>query len=231
MHLFRMAILLAALLHCAAVARSAENDAGVWSAFSVSDHFEVEGKPQRWHYWLDAQVRYFDIGSGASQWLLRPGVGYAISSDLTARGGYARFETRSRAGVSAHENRLWQQLRWRTWRGDRGSFDMRLRFEQRQISLGDDTRHVGRLRLGYVPSVDAAHRVGLTGYAEAFFDLGDTDWGGSSGLSQLRLFLGATFVINDDWAIDTGYLNQRFDADRLEDLSNHIALLHVKLRP
>lgn len=231
MYPFKTAILLAALLLCAEAADSTENDAGVWSALSVSDHFDVDGKPGRWHYWLDAQVRYFDVGSGVRQWLLRPGIGYAINGDLTVRGGYARFETRTRDGVTAHEDRLWQQLRWRAWRGDRGSFDTRLRFEQRQISLGDDTRHVGRIRIGYVPSVNAARRVGFTGYTEAFFDLGDSDWGGSSGLSQLRLFLGMTYAINDAWAFDTGYLNQRFDADRSEDLSNHIAMLHFKWRP
>ena len=38
----------------------------------------------------DAQAQYFDPGSGANQWLVRPGVGYEIREGVKAWAGYAR---------------------------------------------------------------------------------------------------------------------------------------------
>jgi hypothetical protein len=42
----------------------------------------------RWRYWFDAQLRYFDIGSGINQYQLRPGIGYTISDNMVAHAGY-----------------------------------------------------------------------------------------------------------------------------------------------
>ncbi|MDH3276284.1 MAG: DUF2490 domain-containing protein [Gammaproteobacteria bacterium] len=50
----------------------------LWTIFSTTDAFRSDDGPSRWHYWFDAQARYFDLGSGINQYLVRPGIGYEL---------------------------------------------------------------------------------------------------------------------------------------------------------
>ena len=60
-------------LGVAFTAVAAEDDLGIWTIVSTSDAFQLDSGPSRWLYTFDAQARYFDVGSGANQYLLRPG--------------------------------------------------------------------------------------------------------------------------------------------------------------
>ena len=104
------------------VVLAAEDAPGTWLTATITDAFQTDEGATRWHYWIDAQARYFDLGSGINQYLLRPAVGYALRDNLTAWLGYARFRTRNRTGNIADENRYWQQLSWTAgqWRGGLG---------------------------------------------------------------------------------------------------------------
>jgi len=225
---FAAALILTACIP--ATATATEDDVGAWAIFSASGVIG-DRDAGRWKYWLDLQERHFDIGSGANQQFVRPGVGYSLSDTLTAWGGYARVEARSRAGATAHEDRLWQQLIWRSRYSATATLETRVQLEERSVSLGADTGYTLHLRVGYLADMGAArcHRLSL--FVEPVFDLRDTDWAGPAGLRQVRLYAGWRFPITGAWAIETGYLLQNIHNERIGDLRNHIAIVSLRLRP
>jgi len=213
-----------------ATAAATEEDVGAWAIFSASGAIGDQDAG-RWKYWFDLQERHFDIGSGANQQFVRPGVGYSLSDTLTAWGGYARVETRSRSGSTAQENRLWQQLVWRARYSPTATLETRILLEERSVSIGQDTGYALHLRVGYLGDMGAARRHRLSLFVEPVFDLHDTDWAGSAGLRQVRLYAGWRIPISGAWAIETGYLQQNIHSDRTGDLRNHIAIVSLRLRP
>jgi len=207
-----------------------DNDAGVWTVFSTTDSFSETGPAGRWHYWFDAQARYFDIGSGTNQWLVRPAIGYEIRDGVKAWAGYARFRSRNSAGRVSDENRYWQQLDWRAGRWLDGNVSMRVRLEQRSVDVGDDLRVVLRFMTKYVRPFARHEDKSLIIGLEPFVDLRDTDWGGDAGLGQNRIFVGMGWKLSDKVTVETGYMNQFIWVDSAEDRINHLAILTIKAR-
>jgi len=198
--------------------------------FSTTDSFQSDVGVSRWHYWLDAQARYLDLGSGVNQWLVRPGLGYEINDNLKAWVGYARFRTRNRAGNVADENRYWQQMDWTAGRWNGGKFTMRARLEQRSVSVGDDLGVVLRFMTKYVRPIGGDHNISLILGLEPFVDLRDTDWGGESGLGQNRSLIGVGWRLGDSVSVEAGYMNQYIWIDGGEDRINHLGVLSFKVR-
>lgn len=217
---------------CAPAQRThaAENDPGIWTIFSTTGSFISENEPGRWHYWFDAQARYFDPGSGANQWLVRPGLGYEIREGVKAWAGYARIRSRSGSGLVAEENRFWQQIDWRAGQVLGGQVTMRVRLEQRSINIGDDLGIVLRFMTKYVRPASADGNTILIVGVEPFVDLTDTDWGGDAGMGQNRTFLGLGRRVTDKLTLEIGYMNQYVFRDSAEDRVNHLALLTIKAR-
>lgn len=218
------------LLAFARPAAATDVDEGLWAIFSTTDAFHTDTGKSRWRYWFDGQARYFDLGSGINQYLLRPGIGYSVNDNLSAWLGYARFRARGRSGNVVFEDRYWQQLSWRAgeWRGN--DLSLRARLEQRSIETGDDTGLVLRLQLkGVRPlSTDGGRYLAVS--AEPFVDLRDTDWGGESGLGQHRLTVVYGARVNDVLTIEAGYMNQYIFADAGEDRMNHTGIVNFKVR-
>lgn len=207
-----------------------ESDPGVWTIFSTTDAISNNGTATRWHYWFDAQARYFDIGSGANQWLVRPGIGYELRDGVKAWAGYARFRARNASGRVTDENRYWQQIDWRAgqWRG--GRFTMRVRLEQRSLDTGDDVGVVLRFMTKYVRPLPGNPDMSLIVGLEPFVNLRDTDWGSESGPSQNRALVGIGWRMNDKVTLEGGYMNQYFWVDSAEDRVNHLAMLTIKAK-
>lgn len=225
------AILLAAGLAAPGpVAEAAEDDAGAWLIFAASGPFPDPAGSSPWRYAIDIQARYFDIGSGANQFLLRPNVVYALGKQWSARAGYARLRTRARSGATVTEDRLWEQLSWRGAISEVASLGLRLRAEQRFLSAGDDTGHVLRLRASYSRPLNRDGDTDIVVSVEPFFNLRDTDFGAESGLSQNRIYLGLRFALTDRVSLSAGYLNQRFFRNDAEDLENHLAQFGLQTR-
>jgi hypothetical protein len=205
-----------------------EHDPGVWTVFSTTDRFGTAEGDERWRYWFDAQARYFDIGTGINQWLVRPFVGYEFSNGIRVWQGYARFRTRNRAGNVADENRYIQQIdyTWRDWYG--GTLSMRGRLLERFANIGDDMGLRVRFLTKYVRPTGARSSFVLS--VEPFFDLRDTDWSGSSGLRQNRLFVGGNWRLGDHWSLEAGYMNQYLVVDGAENRSNHLGVFNFRYR-
>ena len=208
-------------------AMATESDPGAWLVVASSDSLGDEGS--RWRYWVDAQARYFDLGSGIAQYLLRPAVGYQLNDEMTAWFGYARFRTRSRSGDYFDEDRFWQQLSWSGPQLGPGKLSLRVRLEQRSVSRGEDVGVTLRLMGKYVQPIGKSGRTDLVLAAEPFFSLADTDWGGRARVSQNRVFLGFGQRLSKSIRLEAGYMNQYFWNDNAEDLDNHLAILNFRV--
>ena len=211
-------------------ALAAENDPGVWVTFTTTDTIGTDEGSGRWHYWFDAQARYFDIGSGINQWLVRPGIGYRLSDELKVWAGYARVRSRNRAGDVADENRYWQQLDWNAGRWFRGTIALRARLEQRSLNVGEDLGLVLRLGARYVHPVGRKRKSSLVLGLEPFLALRSTDWGGKSGLTQNRIFVLMGRRLTDNLSVAAGYMNQYFWVDDDVNRSNHLGVINFRMK-
>jgi len=212
------------------VSAAADNDDGVWTILTTTDSFSSDDGASRWHYWFDAQARYFDVGSGINQWLVRPAIGYELGDNVSAWVGYARFRSRNRSGNVSDENRYWQQVSWTAGRWNGGKFSMRTRLEQRSLSTGSDLGLVLRFMTKYVRPFGADNSRYLTVGLEPFIDLRDTDWGGDSGMAQNRTSIGVGWRVSGKLTFEAGYMNQYILADSGEDRVNHLGILNFKLK-
>lgn len=223
-----VALLAAAVLAFGGNAAASDDAAGIWLAGTLTGTLgDNEG---RWRYSAEAHARYFDIGSGINQWLVRPAIGYTISKDVRAWVGYSRYRVRSRAGDIVDENRYWQELDWSAGVIGGGKLSVRGRLEQRDISVSRETQHVARLRLKYAfPMTDGAPQL-LVFSAESYFDLNATNWAGDAGLAQYRLYGGVEWELGPGSALETGYLHQHIELESQVDRVNHVALVAFKGR-
>ena len=208
-------------------ASATEDNPGAWLVVATTDSLGSDNS--RWRYWVDAQARYFDFGSGAAQYLVHPAIGYELNSNATAWFGYARFRTRSRSGFYFDEDRFWQQLSWTGRPVGPGRLSLRARLEQRAVSRGDDVGITLRLMGKYVQPIGKSGRTDLVLAAEPFFSLVDTDWGGRARLSQNRVFLGFGQRLSDSVRLEAGYMNQYFWNDNADDIDNHLAVLNFRV--
>lgn len=222
------ALLAAALLAGSAKASAADDAPGIWLSGALTGTFGDD--ESRWLYSAEAHARYFDIGSGINQWLVRPAVGYVISKDLRAWAGYSRYRIRSRAGAIADENRYWQDLDWNAGAVGGGNLSLRARLEQRDISISSEVQHVMRLRVKYARPVTSNRTRSLVLSAESYFDLNTTDWAGDAGLAQYRLYGGLEWQLGSGSALEAGYLHQRIELESQVDRVNHVAIVAFKAR-
>lgn len=221
-------ILLAALAF-AQPATATENDAGAWLTFATTDAFHTDSGDSRWRYWFDAQIRYFDIGSGINQYALRPAIGYRLQNNVNVWLGYARFRSRNRAGTVVDENRYWQQVDWTAGQWADGTVTMRTRLEQKDVSAGNDVGLVIRFLTKYVRPLGTSGQTKLVVAVEPFADLKDTDWGGDSGLAQNRAFLGLGWTLSNKVSLEAGYMNQYIWRDNASDINNHLAIFNFRV--
>ena len=224
-------LLLAALIlvsFTSGQAQATEQDAGIWAIFSSTDTLQSDGEATRWRYWFDAQARFFDLGSGNNQYLLRPGIGYDLNDNLTVWAGYARFRTRSSSGNYSDEDRFWQQLTWTAARWQHGTLGMRLRFEERSVSNGDDLGLVLRYMVKYTHPLGDTGKRDLLLSLEPFVALRDTDWAGDSGVRQNRLAVGIAWKLSDKTSLETSYMNVYGRVDDGQDRMRHLGVINLK---
>ena len=99
-------------------------DFGIWIGGLVTGKLPrpMNDSAGRWRFWLDAQYRLGDDATKFAQGIIRPGIGYALSSAWTAWLGYAWIQTNPPyASVTTYEQRLWEQASWPRDSGPRDS--------------------------------------------------------------------------------------------------------------
>lgn len=211
-------------------ANAVDDNTGLWTVFTTTDAFPSDDGNSRWSYWFDGQVRFPDIGSGATQFLARPGIGYRPGDNLQMWAGYARIESESATGVSTFENRYWQQLNWKAGDALGGRITMRTRLMERNVSTGSDVGLVLRFRTQYSRPVGTQGNKNLIISLEPFYNLNDTDWSGKSKFSQNRTVVGVAWKLSDKLTLTTAYMNQFVWRDNAEDSSNHVAVANFNVK-
>ena len=203
-----------------------ESDPGIWAIFSTQGAFRGDDADSRWLYHFDIQARYFDLGSGVNQWLVRRAVVYKLSKQVNGWFGFARFRTSTANNITVDEDRLWQQLDWARGTMATGRTIFRTRLEQRFVSAGDDTALTLRLMVKYVRSTGYKGSYLLVGI-EPFLDFLDTDWGGPSGLTQNRAFAGLVIPLSSSLTAEVGYMNQYFSLESRENQMNNLGIFQI----
>ena len=218
------------IMTCSAGLHAVEDNPGAWAVISASGGVQPGRSQNQWRYWLDAQHRAFDVGSGVTQSLVRPAIGLDLGPTVSVWAGYAYFTNRGSSGERVDEHRPWQQLSWAAHKNARGSLGLRLRLEQRFVESGDDAGWVFRTQVRYAHRLDEAGRWQAVAFIEPFIALNNTDWGSERDVAQNRIFAGGAYRITSALSIEFGYMNQHL---RLagEDLVNHLGVAHLKLRP
>lgn len=208
---------------------AAQENHGVWSVVSAGGSFNKTDTPSPWRYSADLQYRALDPGSAINQSVVNGGAGYRLGEDVTLWMGYGYFSLRTSTGERLHENRFWQQLDWQAYRTSKGTLAVRAKLEERMAEVGDDTSWRLRTLIRY------SHRLGKTGKWQAtasiepFFTLNEADWAAETGVTQSRVFIGASRAFTDSLSLEFGYMNQ-YGFRPGEDLMNHLAVIHVKQR-
>lgn len=214
----------------AGAAHAADESPGTWIGGILTDDFAAAGTQGRGLFAVEAQGRYFDIGSGLNQYLLRSGVGYKLSGSLQAWVGYGRFRVRPGQGSPVDENRYFQQLNWSAGEYLGGELKVRARLLQRSVTNGDDVALVARLLLDYSRALNTANPTTLNLRLEPFYDLRDTDWGGKAGLTQNRIYAGLGWQLSQHYVLETGYMKQFLWRDDARNLSNHLLVIQLRAK-
>jgi hypothetical protein len=199
------------------------HDFGAWTSIFYQSKFSED-----FGLYLEQQVRLNTEVSGGNRFILRPGIQYFVSPQFDAGLGYAWTPNLS---PFQNENRLWQQVQY-VLSPPGFQWISRVRFEQRMIQ---NTDGIGlRLRFlirGLVHLNHSTRRLALSLSDEVFFEVNSVrDGGPPSGLDQNRAFIGLNYKINDEVALESGYLNL-YDTYTTEitSLLNHIYVLNVYL--
>ena len=195
-------VLLLVMAMTAGVKSHAESDFQSWNALALTGNADDKGK---WQFWFDGHLRFKDDASRLGVSIVRPGVGYQLSSDTTLWLGVARVTIDSDSG-SIEEDRVWQQATYSLSKFMGGTISGRSRLEQRfRSDEGGDTGY--RFRQFIRWSKPLNEQWSMVVWDEVFLGLNDTDWGQNSGFDQNRLYVGPAYHLNKKWRVEMGYLH------------------------
>ena len=84
------------------------DDFGVWGAIQGQGSF-THSEMSKWQWWMEGQARWFNDASRLGQSIIRPGVGYKLSDQVSVWLGYAWIRTSPLEREQTDEHRIWQQ--------------------------------------------------------------------------------------------------------------------------
>ncbi len=208
-----------------------DDDFSAWGAVQGQGSFvNSESEHSQWQWWMEGQGRLFNDAGKLGQSIIRPGVGYKLSDNVSLWAGYAWVNTSPLGGEETDEHRIWQQLSWGeaySW----GKLATRTRLEQRFLSNGDDTGWRYRQLLKYTHPL-FSQKFYISVWDEVFVNINSTDWGANSGFGQNRVFAGLGMFIDSKkhYRFELGYINQFIDRKNRNDLMNHIISGSLSIR-
>jgi Protein of unknown function (DUF2490) len=209
---------LAAWLTPVAGRAQAISDERVWWNVTVQERARTES-PWRWYFEL--QGRHRDGVSSLDQLLVRPAVGYDLTSSVWVGHGYT--PSYPPTGNVLTENRAWQQYLW-VGPGLGSTLQWRSRLEQRAIEGHD--RLAWRFRQFWRltrPLTQRADGLTVVAWDEVFLHLNDTTRT-TSGFDQNRVFAGLGVGLWQGARLEVGYVNQAIAGVRSADRRNHVLL-------
>lgn len=229
MHMIGISCAMACVvLSAPAPVRADTSENGAWLGAILTGRFDADDSSNRWRWWLDGQYRFQNSATNATTVYLRPAVGYVVQPGLSLWAGYGWFGFDADGVGRIDENRLWQDLLWRSGSDGPLRVVLRTRLEQRWLDTGDDTgwrfRQMLRVELPFAIN----GKLALIGANEMLIAMNDTDWGERSGFDQNRLLLGLGYTPDRDMSFDVAYLNLYADQPLIEDVVNHLLFASVR---
>ncbi|MBA4339821.1 MAG: hypothetical protein C0421_13370 [Hyphomonas sp.] len=167
---------------------------------------------------LNAEVR-FEPDAVASQFVLRPGIGFQVNDRLEISAGY-RYGQTVRDGDDQIEHRLWQQAEYDLFKVGKVEIEGRTRLEQRQREGADGTGWRVRQRISLERPLEGTSLT-LVVSDEAFIGFAETPWGNADGLQENRARVEIEWkAAGIGW--EAGYLNRyRNGVNGAEDTTEH----------
>lgn len=180
----------------------------------------------RIRYWLETQERIGEDSSRFSQILLRPGLGFALTGNLSIWLGYAWIYTgKPNASNPFEENRIWQQLIWvKTNRYL--TFTSRARTEQRFLENSPKTAYRFRELIKISVPLKQYTRFSFVTSDELFLHKNNFVGTNSRGFDQNRFFVGLGYKINPTITTEIGYMNQYIRRFGVPDFLANIASIN-----
>ena len=210
------ALIALALICSSRLSHAVDDEFQAWSALSANGPMNTGDLL----FWFDVHARGGDDAGRLSTSIVRPGLGWRYSPDLTLWLGYARV-TGHQADPNVEEDRAWQQANYRFGSVANGQLSGRTRLEQRFRDEDSDTGVRVRQSLRWTKSIPNSSSSYVVAN-ELFLNLNDADWGQSSGFNQNRLFLGVNHKINERYKVEVGYLNNYINQIGRDNQLNHI---------
>jgi hypothetical protein len=213
-------LLLASALPLSTPAHAVKHDQQFWIGADGTVKLST-----KWRLSDDVSVRFSDKKDGLYQVINSTLLGYAVTDKITLWGGYTHDLQYSDGDVTAVEHRAREQVTIaQLARLGGGTFDARLRMEERWREHGDGTAWRIRPFIRYV----APFKVGRTTAAvlvshEDFINFNSTSFQASSGYDRMRNFVGISAPMTKHTKLQFGYLNQYTFVRGGEDTMDHIA--------
>ena len=173
---------------------------------------------------LNAEVR-FEPDAVASQFVLRPGIGFEVNDRLEISAGY-RYGQTVRDGDDQIEHRLWQQAEYDLFELGEVGIEGRTRLEQRQREGADGTGWRIRQRISLERPLEGTNLT-LVVSDEAFVGFAEAPWGNADGLQENRARVEIEWeAAGIGW--EAGYLNRyRNGVNGAEDTIDHNVSLGI----
>lgn len=196
------------LLHSATLFAATQDDFQTWLNLTAIGTFQKQDKtPSNIKYWLEGQERVGDDSTRSTQSLLRSGLGYSLTDNLSLWLGYAWVQTGYPLTSSPFaENRIWEQLLWmKTY--SKFTLTSRTRMEQRFLENSPKTAYRARqmFKIG-IPFKDS--KFSLVSSEEVFIHKNNFTGTASRGFDQNRAFIGFGYRFNPNLITEIGYMNQ-----------------------
>ena len=204
---------------------AAESDSQLWSAVFVNGPARADS---RFLLWFDGHARFRDSASDLGVTILRPGVGWKASEDLSLWAGYARVTAHRENAPDFEEHRLWQQATYPIADLLGGRLVGRTRLEQRFADTGGGTGHRLRQFVRYDRRFRGAPYSAVA-WNETFIGFNDTNWGALGGYDQSRSFAGLGLHPNKRLRLEGGYMFNHIRRQGADDADNHVALVAIAL--
>lgn len=199
------------------LASPAASDTQLWNAVAINGPVNDDSKLL---VWFDGHARSRDNISDLGVSIIRPALGWRVSSKLSLWTGYASVVARRENAPNLRENRIWQQATFPLGEFMGGRLSGRTRLEQRFADRGNDTGWRIRQFVRYArPFEDTDYS--FIAWNELFVGFNDTDWGARGGYDQNRTFIGAGWQVAKNIRLEGGYLLNNINRDG-PSVTNHV---------
>ncbi len=195
------------LFATAALARSTDYYGQLWNGFFVRGRI---GQSSNWIYSSGLEFRFLNPNGNIYQRsFLFGSLGYAVNPVLSLWLGYSIFPVLdARTNKTFVENRPWQQIKLALINQDSFIMILRSRIEERLLTDRASWAYRLRQRFIYLFPKLIAHKIGVGGYEELFFNLNRPSWlSAEDTFAQNRFFIGMQLPVEKHVSLWVGYLN------------------------